>query len=435
MVNQICWNLKLIGRFQLTSPAGVPVVISNRKVQALIAILSLNRPLGMNRDELSRILWPAMTVAKRSNNFRQTLARAREAIGADHVESNRTHCFLAETFELHIDVVADLESGNPHFLPGFEGDWFDQIRKGTKSNSVQLIASFLQVLQWLAQHDPSRMLGFMRENLGMTLGFTLAERKGILGSVREDPALPGWATFFRATLLDGGYAKAEEDFRRVLTMAEASGDILLGVQASAQLCISGMLQSRFSDAHGFASLCAGLAAKSGDKGLVPTATQIQGMAFLLRGRQEEGFAQLEMAEQQYKVYLDSVIIRALRGYFLATYGRFTEADQCLEIPRKMRDETGHGLLKMICALADSQILGRNQDIRDSIDHHRKTVEFSEAFHDARFTVVSNEELALAYLKLGEVPLAKPRAITAKQLRKSMSMSYTPWDQMRLAKQP
>ncbi len=426
------WRLQLLGRFHLISSEGRDVTPTNRKVQALLAILALHTDQGVAREELGRILWPEMPADKRDNNLRQTLARARAVVGPENIDSNRSLCCISSHFRIEVDVCNGQDAPEKGFMPGFEGEWFEKFRRGSRQHSTLLISSFCQMLDWLAVHDPARMLGLMRENLGMTIGLGLDDRRRILTSVKEDLALPGWLTFFRAGLLDEGYTSAEAQFHEVLRTAESKGDLVLGVQASAQLCICAMLQSKFHEAQAYANLCSALASKSNDKAVIPTSIQVQGMALLHRGRQAEGFALLERAEQEYKQYLDSVIIRCLRGYYLATYGHYTEADQCMEIPRKVRDETGHGLIRLICGLADAQIVSHSQDVKEALHHHQKVMEWSEAFHDRRFTVVSTEEVAMTYLKLGEVPLAKQSAVAAKRLRKSMAMTYTPWDQMRLA---
>ena len=317
-------------------------------------------------------------------------------------------------------------------MPGFEGEWYEKFRRGKSPTRGSLIDSFRLMLEWTVQNDPDRMIGLMRENLGMTVGLNKSDLRNLLNFVPANSSLPGWFTFFRAGLLDEGYGKAEEDFQTVLTASQASGDLLLGVQTAAQLCICATLQNRYLQATRYAEICSTLAQKSGDLTNLPTAIQIEAMAMLTHGRASEGFIQLERAENHYRVHLDAVMMRALRGYYLSTYGRITEADKVLEIPRKVRDETGHGVLKMICSLADARILARDLDRRETVNVYEKVTALSENFSDRRFTVVSNEELALAYLRLGDVPLAKQRAVQAKKLRKSMAMTYTPWDQMRLS---
>jgi tetratricopeptide (TPR) repeat protein len=218
-----------------------------------------------------------------------------------------------------------------------------------------------------------------------------------------------------------------------LAAAEANGDRLLAVQAMAQLCICAMMTNRFAEAEEYAHLASSLAASTSDPAIIPTATQINGMALIYRGRPAEGLPLLEKAEQQYPVSIDSVIIQALRAFYLSTYGRLTEADRCLEVPRKIAAETGHASLQLVCGLADSAILAHDAGALDAIDRLKRLARLADIHEDSRHTVVANEELAKAYLRTGDIPLAKERAVQAKRLRKSMAMAYTPWDQMRLSK--
>jgi hypothetical protein len=426
------WKLQLCGDFELRRPDGISVPVANRKVQALLSVLAIHRESGVGRGELAAILWPELSVAKRGNNLRQTLLRAREVIGHDAIVSSRTDC----RFSNDLSIEADVDSGGPRglFMPGFDGPWFDRIRqRGVRSGGPTLLtSSFLNLLEWFSDHDPARMLGLMRENLGMTLGMSTDDRRRILERVADDRALPGWLTFFRAQLLDQGYAKAAAQFRELLTVAELHGDHVLGVQVAAQLVNCSMMQNRIAEALTTAAWCMRLAEKSGDPSVIPTATQIQAMALLHGGRPAEGFLLLERAEQQYSIYLDSVIMQALRGYHLLTYGRMAEADQCMEIPRKVRNETGHGLLQIICSIVDAKMAERDRDPRDSIEGLLRAAETTNTFEDRRYVVVAHEELAMAYGRVGEVDLAKERAVSANRIRRTMAMGYTPWDQLRLA---
>jgi tetratricopeptide (TPR) repeat protein len=431
------WKLLLFGNFELRRPEGACVPIGNRKVQGLLAILAMNRG-GLSRSEIAQILWPELAAESRGNNLRQTLIRAHNALGPAVIDSSRTHCRLADTFSFVCDWYDESLRTSPVFMPGFDGAWFESARRGNQAVGAQLagktllMSSFLNVLEWLVQHDPSRMLGLMRENLGLSLGISLEDRRRLVSQVSEDRTLPGWRMFFTAGMLDGGYAQAAERFKTVLDAALSNKDLLLAVQASAQLSYCAMMQNRLADAEAFANYCAAIAAKAGDPNVLPTATQAQGMVLIHAGRPAEGLPLLERAEQQYLVYIDSVIIQTLRGFYLSSYGKSREAEKCLASARKVRSETGHALLNVLCVMTEAEIRARDSDPRDSIDELERAVRFSEEHQDPRHTVVSHEELAKAYLRSGQIPRARQRIIEARKLRRSMAMGYTPWDQMRLS---
>lgn len=321
-------------------------------------------------------------------------------------------------------------------MPGFEGEWFDRIRRHRSGASrPPLLDNFVGLLEWLAENDPDRMLGMMRENLGLTIGVDFRDRQRLLSKTSGGHDLPGWKAFFTAGVLEGRYPSAHDQYRAILTAAEATGDRLLAVQTLAQLCICEMLMNRFSEAEQYARRCLSIAAAPGTAAMVPTATQINGMVLIHGGRPAEGFPLLERAEQLYPVSLDSAIIQGLRAFYLATYGRLTEADRCLETPRKVATDTGHASLKIVCGLAEALILANDTAALDSIDRLKRLARLAAFHQDSRHTVVTNEELAKAYLRTGETQLARERAVEARKLRMSKAMAYTPWDRMRLTKTP
>ncbi len=63
----------LFGRFQLCTSDGSEVVISNRRARALLAMLCLARDEAIDRDFLSRLLWPGRFEAHAKASLRQCL--------------------------------------------------------------------------------------------------------------------------------------------------------------------------------------------------------------------------------------------------------------------------------------------------------------------------------------------------------------------------
>src|ERR1700761_5147537 len=122
------WTLHLFGRFKLSDPLGLECKLPNRKVEGLFAVLAMTRRLGIGRDELAQILWPDRPLENQRANLRQALAQLRKAIGEESIESSRSHIRLSSFFRLASDHTVSNLRRPGGFMPGHEGDWFEEFR-------------------------------------------------------------------------------------------------------------------------------------------------------------------------------------------------------------------------------------------------------------------------------------------------------------------
>jgi len=76
----------LFGRFQLLTPDGAEIVISNRRARALLAMLCLAPDEPIERDTLSRILWPGRFEAQARASLRQSLLDLRKLLATAHCD-------------------------------------------------------------------------------------------------------------------------------------------------------------------------------------------------------------------------------------------------------------------------------------------------------------------------------------------------------------
>src|SRR5262249_31448724 len=121
------WQLRVYGGFSLASPTGEWVRLPDRKTEGLLAILALNREFGVQRQDAANILWPGREPNNLAN-LRQALAVWRRVLGAEAIEASTTHCRLASDFELRSDYEDVALRGEGGFMPGHEGEWFDDVR-------------------------------------------------------------------------------------------------------------------------------------------------------------------------------------------------------------------------------------------------------------------------------------------------------------------
>src|SRR5579862_2626092 len=121
------WQLRLFGRFSLVTPSGEPVRLPDRKTEGLLAILALNRDLGIRRQGAANILWPDREPGNLAN-LRQALAVLRRALGQAAIESSAAHCRLASDFRLVTDFESPSLRGEGGFMPGHDSEWFEDVR-------------------------------------------------------------------------------------------------------------------------------------------------------------------------------------------------------------------------------------------------------------------------------------------------------------------
>jgi len=75
-------SASLFGRFELRSPDGTEIVISNRRVRALLAMLCLVPGEPLEREYLSKLLWPGRFEAHAKASLRQCLVDLGKTFGS-----------------------------------------------------------------------------------------------------------------------------------------------------------------------------------------------------------------------------------------------------------------------------------------------------------------------------------------------------------------
>jgi TolB-like protein/Flp pilus assembly protein TadD len=89
-VGQTDFELVTLGGLELRVVGGGPIALRSRKARALLAILSVQRGLGMGRASLAGLLWAERGEAQARGSLRQVLAEIRRALGREGAEALRT---------------------------------------------------------------------------------------------------------------------------------------------------------------------------------------------------------------------------------------------------------------------------------------------------------------------------------------------------------
>ena len=68
-----CIHVSLFGEFKLATADGTEIMISNRRAKALLAVLCLNGDEAINREQVSKLLWPGRFESHAKASLRQCL--------------------------------------------------------------------------------------------------------------------------------------------------------------------------------------------------------------------------------------------------------------------------------------------------------------------------------------------------------------------------
>src|SRR5579862_1412687 len=188
------WRLRLYGGFCLRNPRGEEVRLADRKVEGLLAILTLFRERGIERRVAADLLWPDKG-ADNLTNLRQAILNLRRAIGADAIESSRNHCRLSASFPL----TGDFERGASRegvFLPEHEGAWFDEVRMGRNPSTTgpqSAVDHFYQTLKWFSENDRRGMHSLLASRTSLTRGIACNDLLQLLQAGPDHESCLGWA--------------------------------------------------------------------------------------------------------------------------------------------------------------------------------------------------------------------------------------------------
>ena len=156
------FRLRVLGGFALEGPAGAPAFpVTQRRAEAVLAVLAVCGDLGCSRERLMALLWPESDDARSRAALRSTLHTVRQALGADAVLS------AGELLRLDSRVVAsDVQSfaqalgsdrqadavrsyGGP-LLDGFHLDGAPDFERWLDGERTRLAREYAEVLERLA---------------------------------------------------------------------------------------------------------------------------------------------------------------------------------------------------------------------------------------------------------------------------------------------
>ena len=186
-------HVSLFGSFQIKTAAGTEIAISNRRARALLAVLCLVRSEPIDREYLSKLLWPGRFEAHAKASLRQCLldlGKLLTALGCNGLVVTRSSVSL-EALAIRSDL-ADLENALE------QGRYAEAAELLTRIGSVPILDQMdlgSTFNDWLARHraeSERRLHAAVAEGLG-----ALAKAGDLAGHAQlahawgaRDPSVP-----------------------------------------------------------------------------------------------------------------------------------------------------------------------------------------------------------------------------------------------------
>ena len=186
-------HMSLFGSFQIKTAAGTEIAISNRRARALLAVLCLVRSEPIDREYLSKLLWPGRFEAHAKASLRQCLldlGKLLTALGCNGLVVTRSSVSL-EALAIRSDL-ADLENALE------QGRYAEAAELLTRIGSVPILDQMdlgSTFNDWLARHraeSERRLRTAVADGLGaLAKAGDLAGHTQLANAwVARDPSVP-----------------------------------------------------------------------------------------------------------------------------------------------------------------------------------------------------------------------------------------------------
>jgi tetratricopeptide (TPR) repeat protein len=430
------WELSLFGTFRLADPLGTPVSLATRKVEGLLAVLEVHRRDGMARDEIAEILWPGRPLELQRSNFRQALSHLRKAIGDSSVETSRVHCRLRSEFPLQSDFEASRRGQPEAFMPGQEGEWFEEIRLRLESNGGSsepqrsVVEAFSQTLTWFAQNDAKGMFQMLRVSASLARGIRYRELLQLLRVAGNDSALVGWAAYWRGT--------SEEDLQlcsKLLRFAFSEAKRTEDAELASEVCLElGKVYSRTGQTEKAEEICRmaeTIATQSGTVRSRANAAWLRGTVLAQWTERSNSFELMERSEDLTENTIDRAIARSARAFFLVSSGRVSEAKSTLEWSQKVGAGLGHQRLQVVIGMTEAVLSVHGNPRVRAIKDLEAATGYCRSQGSTQFRVYGEELLAKLYHLEGDRGLAEGLSRSAYAGRSGSKMALTPLEVKRV----
>ncbi|HEY3781348.1 MAG TPA: hypothetical protein VGL56_09720 [Fimbriimonadaceae bacterium] len=406
------------------------ISLPTRKVEGLMAILALHPRFGVERDVAGEMLWPERPLEVQRTNLRQTLSLLRRFVGEDAVESSRSHCRLSSSFRFRSDYDDVELRDDKGFMPGHEGEWFEQIRSGaTESEEAELlvqtpISSFVNTLTWLASYDPNGLYALLKASKSLTRGIAPRALIPILDQGGLVELHAGWSAYWRGCAEDN-LSHCAVLLETALQEARRTKDWELGSEVCLELGKVYSRTARIEEAKKILALAETIAERNGSTEALANATRLKGTLFIHWGDPVRGLAYMARAEELIQDPLDRAVLAGARAFFAASAGLDQVSEAALALPLKLKDSSGHRRIAVLCATTQCVLAARGSGLRAVPEQLSELSDQLYKMGWLQFGVYADEILAKAFNLAGEGEMASNRLKSAAQGRRVSSMVKTP----------
>lgn len=430
------WQLRLFGKFSLTSPSGDLVRLPDRKTEGLLAILALSREYGIERQAVADILWPS-SAPKNLANLRRSLSILRRALGSDSIESSVHHCRLASGLEIISDFEQPSLRSSGGFLPGHEGDWFEDMRleavgaEGCLPDAPTVVDHFLQTLRWCSEFDPRGMYALLSVAPAMGRSIPYADMSKLIQVGRGNEACLGWHSYWRGTVEDD-LGVCIQHLRLALRSARQTEDLPLASEACLELGKVYMRTGQLAKALRLCDIADDVAAKSRARTPTTNALRLRGTVLISWHDPAAGSDLLLRAEDRIEDPIEFAYTKNLRAFFEASLGQYEKADVTLSQSLAQSGGLGHFRIGLLSAFTRSVLdtVGRSRS--DAVGQLSQQSVDCYASGATQFGVYADEFLAEIFRLDGDKSSSAQRMRSAKNGRVTAQMARTPLEARRVA---
>ncbi|HWD39696.1 MAG TPA: hypothetical protein VG944_12665 [Fimbriimonas sp.] len=434
---QLSWQLFLFGDFCLLDPLGLPVRLANRKVEGVLAVLALHRQFGMERDELAEIVWPQRPLENQRASLRQALVQLKRAVGDENVEASRSHLRLSSKLSLTCDYdLPELRRANG-FMPGHEGEWFDQIRyEGPRDEEAQdrktptVVTHFSETLNWMAMHDPRGMFELLKASKSLAKGLRFGNLLRLITLTERSRVYEGWSLFWRGAS-ENDLQLCANLLRSSLKEAKKDNDLVLASEVCLEL---GKVYSRLGFPERADKICTiaeTVAMRLQTRSAKSNFFRLKGTLLAHRG-DLAGLEFLRRAEDLTDDVIEKASALSARAFFEGSLGLFEQSRMTLELVERVGFDLGHHRINVSSLMAKAQLLTAGGSFQQAAPELEKIAGYCYSSGNAQFGVYAEELMAKMFHLHGDRALAREKLTSARQARKGSQMATTPLEERRIA---
>lgn len=431
------WTISLFGEFCLTSPSGGTVKLANRKAEAMLAMLVVNRLHGVSRNHAAQTLWPTKSASAQSQNLRQVLTLLRKTLGPEAIIGDRSHCQLGSSFEFESDFEDTTRPPGLIFMPGHEGEWFDDIRVVSELEPAneepvsRVLSGYVSVLEHLCNEDPGAMFGVMRESHDLAYGLRCDDVLRLTRRARPTPEWAGWRSYWLGSG-ENDLTLCAQLLEHALDESDIKRDSALAVYAVFEL---GKVYSRLGKVDRARELCSiskDLATKADFNRARSYYLRLKGTVLVHWGDAEQGLKVLESAESWIR---EGELARAktTRAFFEASLGNVDRARKIVAEAKRLALESEQGpLLGVVAGCAEALVDIHEGNWAKGQEKLATIADEASAAGLSQFVVYAEELRSRLFTLDGDFLQASNHAKIAKRERLASQMAVTKLERTRLA---